>query len=142
MKHTKSGGKRILVVEDEPGISRVCVKVLTAEGFEVDIANNGLIAKDMVKKEEYDLCIIDIRTPEMNGMELYEYLKKSYPELAGAVIFTTGDVMSTDAQGFLEQADRPFLPKPFSPDELTNIIRDTLLQEAHSIEHGEQELKS
>jgi len=138
MKQAKSEKKRILVVEDELGVSRVCFKVLSAGGFEVDIATDGLIAKDMVKKEEYDLYIIDIRTPEMNGMELYEYLRVSNPEMAGAVIFTTGDVMSTEAQGFLKQAARPFLPKPFSPDELMNIIKDTLLQEVYSVAHGER----
>jgi DNA-binding response OmpR family regulator len=64
----------------------------------------------------------------MNGMELYLWLEEKHPKLASRVIFTTGDVMSGDTQSFLEQAARPFLPKPFTPDELRAILRETLRQ--------------
>ncbi len=122
------GAKRILVVEDEPAISDVCLRVLTGEGFEVDIAVNGKVALDMIEEKQYDLCLIDVRTPTMNGKELYLWLQEKHPKLAGGVIFTTGDVMAGDTQSFLEQATRPFLPKPFTPDELRAILRETLRQ--------------
>jgi DNA-binding response OmpR family regulator len=129
MKRQDTGTKRILVVEDEPAISDVCRRVLIGEGFEVDIAVNGRIAQDMIEERQYDLCLIDIRTPKMNGTELYQWLKEKYPQLAGGVIFTTGDVMGGgDTQIFLEQVARPFLPKPFTPDELRAILRETLRQ--------------
>ncbi len=126
MKNFSAGTKIVLVVEDEPAINAVCQRVLTSEGFEVDIAVNGEVAQDMVGKKNYDFCLIDIRTPVMNGKELYQWLKEKHPQMAGRVIFTTGDVMSGDIQSFLEQADRPFLPKPFTPDELKAIVRETL----------------
>lgn len=128
MEKPGAGAKRILVVEDEPSISQVCQRVLTSEGFEVEIAVNGRVAQDMIKKEQYDLCLIDIRTPTMNGKELYQWLKEKYPRLTSRVIFTTGDVMREDISNFLEQAARPFLPKPFTPDELRAIIREALKQ--------------
>ncbi len=118
--------KRILVVEDEPAISAICQRVLAGEGFEVDIAVNGRVAQDMLEAKQYDLCLIDIRTPEMNGEELYQWLKKKHPELTGGVIFTTGDVMGGDNQSFLEQAGRLFLPKPFTPDELKAVVREAV----------------
>jgi len=126
MKNFSAGLKRILVVEDESAISQVCQKVLTSEGFEVDIAINGKVALDMIEEKQYDLCLIDIRTPEMNGMELYLWLEEKHPKLASRVIFTTGDVTSGDIQSFLEQVTRPFLPKPFTPDELKTKIREVL----------------
>ncbi len=128
MKNFSAGLKRILVVEDESAISQVCQKVLTSEGFEVDIAINGKVALDMIEEKQYDLCLIDIRTPEMNGMELYLWLEEKHPKLASRVIFTTGDVTSGDIQSFLEQVTRPFLPKPFTPDELKTKIREALRQ--------------
>ncbi len=128
MKKVNLGAKRILVVEDEPAICEVCQRVLTDEGFEVDTAINGKVAQDMIEKQQYDFCLIDIRTPKMNGRELYQWLKEKYPQLAGGVMFTTGDVMGGDIQIFLEQASRPFLPKPFTPDELRTIVRETLRQ--------------
>ena len=126
MENFSGGAKRILVVEDEPAISDICRRVLTSEGFEVDIAVNGKVAQDILEKKQYDLCLVDIRTPTMNGRELYQWLKEKHPQLASRVIFTTGDVMGGDTQTFLEQAARPFLPKPFTPDELRAIMRETI----------------
>jgi CheY-like chemotaxis protein len=126
MKQSEAGRKRILVVEDEPAICEVCLRTLTAEGFDVDIAANGVVAQDMVAKKEYDLCLVDIRTPVMNGRELYHHLKEDHPELTSKVIFTTGDIMNSKLELFLKEAGRPYLPKPFTPDELRAIVRQAL----------------
>ena len=128
MKNSCAGVKRILVVEDEPAICQVCQRVLTSEGFEVDIAVNGEVAEDKLRERDYDLILIDIRTPVVNGKQLYQYVNERYPELATGVILTTGDVISGDTQRFLELVGRPILPKPFTPDELKAIVRETLRQ--------------
>ncbi len=121
--------KRILIVEDEPAISQVCLRILTSEGFDVDTAANGLVAQDMLSKKGYDLCLIDIRTPVMNGKELYQHIKEKHPEFDSKVIFTTGDVLSDNIKAFLEETNRPCLPKPFTPDELRATVRQTLIKE-------------
>ena len=126
MKTPESDVRKIMVVEDEPAISDVCQRVLTSKGFEVDIAVNGRIAQDMIEEKQYDLCLVDMRTPVVNGEELYQWLKEKHPQLASRVIFTSGDVVGRETQNFLEQATRLFLPKPFTPDELKTIIRETL----------------
>ena len=123
---TGSGPKKILVVEDEPAIGEICQRSLTMLGFEVTIASNGRVDQDRLSKRDYALILIDIRTPVMDGKELYHHIKENYPNLSGRVIFTSGDVMDGDTQRFLEQTNRPFLPKPFSPDELKAIARETL----------------
>ncbi len=127
MKIPGGSVKRVLVVEDEKAISELCRRVLVSEGFEVDIAANGKVAQDMIEAKQYDLCLIDIRTPTMNGKELYQWLKEKHPQLASRVIFTTGDVMGGDTQIFLEQASRPLLPKPFTPNDLKAVVNDTLI---------------
>ncbi len=126
MENLSAGAKRILIVEDEPAISDVCRRVLTGEGFEVDIAVNGKVAQDMMVEKQYDLCLLDIRTPEMDGRELYQWMQEKYPQLASRVIFTSGSVISGVATDFMKQTGRPFLPKPFTPDELKAIMRETL----------------
>ena len=126
MKNPAAGAKRILIVEDEPAICQVCVRVLTSEGFEVDIAVNGSVAKDMLGKEDYDLCLIDIRTPVMNGKQLYQFIIRKHPKLVNGVMFTTGDVMDGYTERFLELTGRPFILKPFTPDGLRTIVRETL----------------
>ncbi len=71
MENFSASAKRILVDEDEPAICEICLRTLTREGFEVDIAVNGKVAQDMLGERDYTLCLIDIRTPVMNGKRLY-----------------------------------------------------------------------
>jgi len=118
--------KRILIVEDEPAISQVCMRTLNAEGFEVDAVSNGKIAQDALGRKKYDLCLIDIRTPVMNGKELYQYMKEKHAELTNKVIFTTGDLLSGDIEAFLRETNRSYLSKPFTPDELKAAVREAL----------------
>ncbi len=54
--------------------------------------------------------------------------EEKHPKLVEGVMFTTGDTMSGDIQSFLEQTSRPFLPKPFTLDELRMVVRETLKQ--------------
>ncbi|HEX9976835.1 MAG TPA: response regulator [Dehalococcoidales bacterium] len=115
--------KRVLVVEDEPLIAKVCVRTLTAEDIEVEIAVNGRIAYSRLNQKLYDLCLVDIRTPEMNGMELYRQLKEECSEMTNRVLFTTGDTISDDVRAFLRETGRPFLAKPFTPTELRSVVR-------------------
>ena len=104
----------------------MCQRVLTREGFEVEIAVNGKVAQDMIKDRQYDICLIDIRTPTMNGTELYHWLQKKYPQLANRVIFTTGSVLDEKTMAFIEQSGRPFLAKPFTPQELIAVVEEAL----------------
>jgi CheY-like chemotaxis protein len=122
------GTKSILVVEDEPKIGEVCYRVLTGEGFVVDIAVNGSLAQELLTQKDYDLCLIDIRMPVMNGKELFQVIADRYPRLAGRVIFSTGDVIDGYIQRFLELTGRPHLSKPFTPHELIIIVKETLKQ--------------
>jgi len=94
----------------------------------VDIAANGAVAQDMVQKKQYDICLIDVRTPEMDGLQLYQWLQKKYPQLANQVIFTTGGVIDERTMPFIDQSGRLFLPKPFTPEELITVVQKALKQ--------------
>jgi len=126
MKTTDANVRRVLVVEDEPAICELCQRVLTGEGFEVDIAANGKLAQDMIEKKQYDLFLVDIKMPVMGGKELYQWLKEEHPKQISKVIFTSGSVIGKDTMTFIEQTGRPFLPKPFTPDDLKAIARENL----------------
>ena len=123
----EGNGKSVLVIEDEPCIALVCMRTLTTEGFQVDIAINGEIALEMWRKKDYDLCISDIRTPRMNGIELYRQLESECPESVYNFIFTTGDMLSGNVKTFLEETGRPCLPKPFAPENLRAIVKTVLV---------------
>jgi len=126
METPDSSVKRILVVEDEPAIGALCQRVLTGEGFEVDIAVNGKVAQGMIEKQQYGLYLLDIKLPVMTGKELYQWLEEKHPQLISRVIFTSGSVVTGATQSFLEQTGRPSLPKPFTAAELIAIVRQTL----------------
>ena len=115
-----------LVVEDEPLIARVCAKTLRTEGFNVDLAINGLMGCAMASKKSYDLFVADIRTPEMNGIAFYRHVAASRPDLAHRVIFTTGDVLSNEIRAFLDEIKPGFLPKPFTPSQLRAVVHETM----------------
>lgn len=124
MKGSATSENRFLVIEDEPAISEICQRVIADEGFEVDTAANGEAARDMLKRNAYTLILLDMKTPVMDGEQFYRYLGEKYPDLLNRVILTTGDQLG-DTTGFLKQSNRPFLPKPFTPDELRDIVRRT-----------------
>ena len=118
--------KKILVVEDEPGIKGVCRRTLITEGYQVDVAAHGAIAEEMLTVAVYDLVLVDIRTPVVNGQQLYRFIEESYPELVDRVVFTTGDVVNNETQSFLERSGRPYLLKPFTLDELRATVGKAL----------------
>jgi len=124
---TKNTGiKRILVAEDEPSIRRVVAATLQHAGFEADFAANGAEAEAFIAVREYDLLIVDIKMPVMNGMELYDWITAEYPAMAQRVLFTTGDVINKEVEQFIEATGRPYLSKPFSADELIGMVKTNL----------------
>ena len=68
--------KRILIVDDEPDITRLCSLALEYHGFKVDTFNDSEEALSNFKPDYYDLVILDIKMPKMDGFKLYEQLKK------------------------------------------------------------------
>ncbi|MGA9940746.1 MAG: response regulator, partial [Nitrososphaeraceae archaeon] len=67
---------RILIVDDEPDITLSFKMILEGNGFKVDTYNDPVIARGNFKSDAYDLVILDIRMPKMDGFQLYDELKK------------------------------------------------------------------
>jgi DNA-binding response OmpR family regulator len=124
MIQTGSCKKKILVVEDEPIVGRLYRRVLSAKGFNVDVAQNGQTAFEAATNKNYDLCVSDIRLPGITGIQLYELSKAHSPQLSRRMIFMTGDTMSANIQLFLQQSGIPCSMKPFSPEELVAAMRE------------------
>ena len=124
MSASSSVRRSILVVEDEPSIANVCQRVLSSEGFEVNIASNGKVAQDMIQEKRYDYFLFDIKMPILDGKALYYWLKDKYPQLAERVMFMTGESMGVGTQSFLRETGVAFLIKPFTPGELKTKSRE------------------
>ncbi|OGN99191.1 MAG: hypothetical protein A2Y58_02000 [Chloroflexi bacterium RBG_13_51_52] len=126
MTRTEKNKKKILLVEDEPIVGRLCTRILNAEGFEVDFVPDGRMAMRAVENTDYDLCVSDIRLPGLTGIELYERLKENKPELSLRMIFITGDTMNVNVRSFIQESGIPCLMKPFTPEKLVAAVKALL----------------
>jgi DNA-binding response OmpR family regulator len=119
--------RKVLLLEDEPVIGKIVSRTLAADGLGVDVAQNGQIAKEKINSSTfYDLFIFDIRTPIINGMQVYEYMEQEHPDKTQRVLFTTGDCLNTATRIFLERVNRPYLAKPYTPGEIKTLITNAL----------------
>ncbi len=117
---------KILVVEDEAAIRRVLVKILSEESdtYEVFEAEDGLIAVDMIKKEDFDLVLCDIKMPKMDGVEVLEAVKKIKPEIPMVMISGHGDLDT--AVNTMRLGAFDYISKPPDLNRLLNTVRNAL----------------
>ena len=112
---------RILVIDDEPRILGFLAHGLTAEGYSVDVADNGTEAVRAARREHYDLILLDLLLPGIDGLSVLRALAHMDPELPVMIVSARSD-LPTKLRGFgLGAAD--YLSKPFSLDELLARIR-------------------
>ena len=114
--------RKILVVDDEQAIRELLFEALTRANYEVATVARARLALDSVRNSRYDLVLLDIVMPDMDGREFFSTLSHQQPELASRVVFVTGDTASTDTQQFLRRAQRPILYKPFDLDTLREVV--------------------
>ena len=108
----KKTGGRILVIDDEPNVLSFLKEVLTREGYEVETADNGEEALEMMRNTRYSAIICDIKLPQMSGTEIYREMGKIAPSLKKRVIFVTGDVIGAGTAAFLKKNNALYVAKP------------------------------
>ena len=112
---------RILVVEDEHRIANSIKKGLEQERYAVDVAYTGANGYDLASTEDYDLIILDIMLPEMNGIEICKELRKNKIHIPILMLTAKGQT-ENKVQGLDAGAD-DYMTKPFSFDELLARVR-------------------
>lgn len=111
----------LLLVEDEPNVVSVITRGLSDEGFNVSVAPDGLIGADMATKNHFDLIILDIMLPGINGLELCKIIKKSKPTVP--IIMLTALGTTENVVNGLDNGADDYLTKPFQFAELFARIR-------------------
>jgi signal transduction histidine kinase/CheY-like chemotaxis protein len=119
-------GGNVLVVEDEGPLREALTEVLQSLGHRVVGATTGHEALGRLRERTWDLVLLDLRLPDVDGQAVWERALSSDPRLAGRVVFMTGDIMSAETQGFLDEARRPFLLKPFTMEEVGRVVSEVL----------------
>lgn len=116
LENKESKPKRILLVEDDTNLGFVVKDNLEGNGYHVNLCENGEIAWQTFNNLDFDLCILDIMLPKMDGFTLAERIRSSNDEIP--ILFLSAKSMSEDKiHGFQIGAD-DFITKPFSIEEL------------------------
>jgi len=118
--------ERILVVDDEPQIVRLCVEMLTPLGFDVHGLTSSPEALTCLERETFDLLILDVKMPHVDGLTLLRRARELDPNLTAVII--TGYATLDKAIQALSAGARGFILKPFGFDELTQAVEDALAQ--------------
>ncbi|HAM52387.1 MAG TPA: hypothetical protein DCP92_17455 [Nitrospiraceae bacterium] len=115
---------RILVIDDEEIVRISCKKCLAPEGYDVDVAPNGIEGMRLAQTTKYDLVLTDLKMPEMDGMEFIMKAKESQPDTK--VIMLTGYTTVEHAVKAMSLGAYNYIEKPFTPDTLITVVREAL----------------
>ena len=117
---------RILIIEDEPAIRRVLVKILSDEdkSHELFEAENGIEGINLIKKHQFDLIISDVKMPKVDGIEVLEFINLNFPEIPFVMISGHGDLdMAVDS---MKKGAFDYISKPPDLNRLLTTVRNAL----------------
>ncbi|MCX8126264.1 MAG: response regulator [Dehalococcoidia bacterium] len=110
----------------KPAVRKVCRRMLALIGLEVETPANGEEARQMASSRHYDLYLVDLRMPVLDGKQFYRWLEAEQPQSVQRVVFMTGSTASEETASFLKSTGRAFLLKPFSMADLEQTVRKAL----------------
>jgi len=114
---------RILIAEDNPVNQKIALKILSKLGYEPDVVKNGKEVLEMVSHEKnYDLILMDVQMPEMDGLEATRMLRLCL-EIQPVIIAMTANVMQGDRDDCIQAGMDDYISKPIEIDELTGQLR-------------------
>lgn len=121
--------KKILVIDDEAMITKSLQKLLKKEGYESTVVSNGVEALEKIKAEDFDLLVLDIRMPQMDGIETIKNAREirsqqSKPQIPEVVI--TGYADEEKYKSAVDLKVSAYLYKPFDTSEFLAIIKNNL----------------
>ncbi|HEY9386722.1 MAG TPA: response regulator [Nitrososphaeraceae archaeon] len=118
--------KRIMIVDDEKDVGRTLKMMLENYGFDIDSFTNPAVALEQFEPSLYDLTILDIRMPEINGFELYDLLKSKDPKIKTLFISALSYLKYYDTQESKQhypiKGERHFIKKPVSTKDLLEEV--------------------
>ncbi len=130
--------ERILVADDEESIRWVLSRALKKQGFTVDLAEDGRQALNLFRKNHYDLAVLDIKMPGLQGIELLKQVREEYP--ATLVVIMTAESTMENAVAAMKNGAYDYLTKPFDLDALDAIILKA--QKAAEVSNQIRQLKA
>ncbi len=112
--------KKVLVVDDEPIMRDSICEALLLNGYDVTVAEDGIAARDILHRNEFEVVVSDIKMPGMNGLELLKFIKTVSPDTLVIIMTAFGTIES--AIEAMREGAYDYLTKPFSIDQLEIVM--------------------
>lgn len=128
----------ILVVEDDPAVSMITRDLFLKEGYAVTTVSNGTDALKVVKTNDFDLLVLDLELPDIDGINICRMVKEDYPDRKLPIFILTARGSSEDIVKGLEAGAEDYLPKPFNEREFLARARAILRRKEPLLPKDEQ----
>jgi GAF domain-containing protein/CheY-like chemotaxis protein len=120
-----SANLRILLAEDNAVNQKLAIRLLKQMGLVADVVGDGQAAVDAVASSDYDLVLMDVQMPELDGLEATRRIRQRWPERALRIVGLTANAMAGDREACLAAGMDDYVSKPIRPDELAAAIAKT-----------------
>lgn len=130
---------KLLLVDDEEEFLTASSQALGRRGFDVEIAPNGVTALEMVGKSEFDVLVLDVKMPDIDGIEVFKQIRETLPDLP--VILLTGHSSIDDAFQTSKNGVADYLPKPIDMDQLAARLHEVVGKARHRVETDSEGLR-
>jgi len=124
----KPSAGTILVVDDDQDIAMVLEEFLKEEGYQVEIAYDGMQALSLIRVHEYDAVICDMMMPRMSGDTLYQEVERDAPWMARRFLFVSGMARGQQFGHFFAQKGVRWVDKPFHAEEVLQIVSEIIAE--------------
>ena len=135
---SESGKGRILVIDDDEGIRKVVAEALKSDGYLVDTATNGKEAVEKSRTNFYNLALVDIRLPDMEGTKLLTSMKQTTPEMIKIIL--TGYPALQNAIDAVNKGAHGYLVKPINMDELLQTVEQHLKKQSEMKQYSQEKV--
>lgn len=115
---------RILVIDDDENITKVVAAILKDQGYSVDIAGSGADAIQKTRENHYDLMLVDIRLPDMEGTEILSRVRDTTPKIRKVIV--TGYPTLQNAVTAVNRGADAYIMKPFDVEKMLATVKDQL----------------
>jgi len=127
---------RILLAEDNAVNQKLALRVLERMGYTADVAGDGLGAIASLERESYDLVLMDVQMPELDGLEATRRIRARWPARDVRIVAMTANAMAEDREACLAAGMDDYLAKPIRVDELAAALSRTPSPTTHQAAHG------
>jgi CheY-like chemotaxis protein len=124
------GPARILLVEDDEANRTIMTKLFERLGYQVTGVANGVDAFEVIKLQELDCIVSDLRLPYVGGRTLFEQVEERMPQMASRFVFVTGDYTNPVSRSFLDSTGQPVIGKPYDLEALLGAVSQVIGKQA------------